>query len=371
MSIQSCAQSHFSGKKKIRDPGEPEEWCFVLDLRAVNDSVVRRVPQVPNSYTNLSQIPPNSTYLSVVDLANAIFSIPVHPDSQFWFAFSFQGKTYTFTQLCQGYCKLAMIYNEALSSSLEGLTLTLGSVLLQHVDDCLLATPTKEQCEKDTIALLCHLAKEGHKANLSKLQFVQKEVKFLGQLISEQGKRLAASRIEAIQKIPKPITKKQLISFLGMCSNCRMFIPDYAVIEAPLSAIAHGQGLQAHSHVTWTKEAELAFTQLKQMLQSTPTLGIPNPNRPFTQTVAEKNGCMTSVLLQEPGGRMCPVSYFSAKLDAVAAGLPMCLRTVAAAEKAVNASRDIVGYSELTLLVPHAVLQLLLEQKTAHMTTER
>ncbi|KAG1933982.1 transmembrane protein 161B [Pimephales promelas] len=39
----------------------------------------------------------------------------------------------------------------------------------------------------------------------------------------------------------------------------------------------------------------------------------------------------------------------------VARGLPACLRAVAAAERAVVASREFVGYSDLTLLVPHAV----------------
>lgn len=65
------------------------------------------------------------------------------------------------------------------------------------------------------------------------------------------------------------------------------------------------------------------------------------------------------------GERQRPVAYFSAKLDPVTAGLPACLRAVAAVEKAVNASHDTLGYSGLALRVPHAVSMILLEQKTS------
>lgn len=104
---------------------------------------------------------------------------------------------------------------------------------------------------------------------------------------------------------------------------------------------------------------------------TTPMLGLPNTSKPLTQTVDEKNGYMTSALLQEHGGKQRPVAYFSSKLDAVAASLPRCLRAVAAVEKAVMASHDIVSYADLTLLVPHAVSMILLEQKTAHLSAAR
>ena len=56
---------------------------------------------------------------------------------------------------------------------------------------------------------------------------------------------------------------------------------------------------------------------------------------------------------------MRPMTYFPGKLDPVAAGPP---RAVAGAEKDMYVSRDLVWYADLTLLVPHTVSMILLEQ---------
>nr|XP_040024957.1 uncharacterized protein LOC120812808 [Gasterosteus aculeatus aculeatus] len=354
--------------KKIRDAGKPTEWRFVQELKAVNAAVHARAPNVPNPYTILAQIPPEAKWFSVVDLSNAFFSVPVDKDSQFWFAFNFNGKPYTFTHLCQGYTESPTIYNDALRESLESVTLSPGSALLQYVDDCLIAAPNQAQCQTDTLKLFKHLAKEGQKASFSKLQFVSRNVRFLGHDISGEGKTLSRKRIAAIVSIPKPNTKKQMMSFLGMCSYCRSFIPNYSQMEHPLSNLIHGKNLTAHNKIIWTEEGLAAFTQIKCALQTPPTLGLPNPNKPFTQTVDERLGCLTSVLLQPHGDKLRPVAYFSAKLDPVAAGLPQCLRAVAAA---LTASRDIVGYAPLTLLVPHTVSLILLEQKSSHLSADK
>ncbi len=332
----------FPVKKITSNTSEPVTWRFVQDLQAVNSAVIARAARVPNPSTILSQIPQNAMYFTVVDLANTFFSLPVEEKSQFWFAFDFDNKGYTFTRLCQGYCESPTIYNEALRRSLEPLILSSGTALLQYVDDLLICARDEVTCVADTVTLLNHLAREGHKVSLTKLQFVKQEITFLGHTITPNSKAISEKRVKkAIKDVPRPLTKRQLLSFLGMCAYCRTFIPNYAFLEKPLRALTTGKGLRSCDKI----------------------------ERPFTQIVDEKHGFMSSVLLQTHGDRLRPVAYFSTKLDAVAAGLPHCLRAVAAAELAVLASREFVGYSDLTLMVPHAVSIILQEQKTSHLST--
>ena len=120
---------------------------------------------MPNPHTILSQIPSDAQIFSVVDLSDTFFSVPVNPDSKF--CFEFEGRSWTFIRLCQGYRESPTIYNAALKASLEPLQLTPGSALLQYVDDILLCSPSKQECERDTVTLLKHLHSCGQKASLS------------------------------------------------------------------------------------------------------------------------------------------------------------------------------------------------------------
>ncbi|XP_055366241.1 uncharacterized protein LOC114858685 [Betta splendens] len=314
-----------------------------------------------------SPVPPDACWFSVVDLANAAFSVPVHAESQRWFGFRFKGGGYTFSRLSQGFCDTSAILSETVRASLGRLQLTHGTALLQYTDDLMICSPTRDRCETDTLALLKHLAAEGYKASRSKLQFVQEKVTYLGYAITAEGKSNTPERIEKIQNTSKPETKQQLRSFLGKVSSFRSFIPNYSAVEAPLRSI---EPLEAQDEVTWTPEAERAFEDLKTASQTAPTLAFPDTSSPFTQTVDDRNGFMTSALLQKRGDTLRPVSYFSAKLDRGSAGLPPCLRAVAAAEKAVLASMKPVSGAALTLLSPHAV-KLLLERKSSQLSPEK
>lgn len=90
-----CNKPIFPVKKAAPSTG----WGMVQDLKAVNAAVIQRAPVVPDPHTLLNSLDPDAKVFMVIDLSNAFFSIPLHPDSQFWFAFTFEGKRYTYTRL--------------------------------------------------------------------------------------------------------------------------------------------------------------------------------------------------------------------------------------------------------------------------------
>lgn len=128
--------------------------------------------------------------LSVIDIINAFFSIPVHPDSQFWFAFTFQGKQYTWTRLPQGYCESPTIFSQVMSACMSKFNPPRDSQILLYVDDILLVSDTEEHCLIDTMALLDFLADQGHKVSKKKLQLVKHQVTYLGHSLTAEGRKI-------------------------------------------------------------------------------------------------------------------------------------------------------------------------------------
>ena len=60
------------------------------------------------------------------------------------------------------------------------------------------------------------------------MQLVQQKVTFLGHVISKDGKTLSNKHLAAIQQAPRPETVKQMLSFVGLCSYCRAYVPNFS-----------------------------------------------------------------------------------------------------------------------------------------------
>ena len=123
----------------------------VQDLRAINKVTVSLQPVVPSPYTLLSQIPGSVVWFTCLALKDAFFCLRLAPQSQPLFAFEWTESVtghqmpLTWTRLSQDFKNLPTLLGEALAADLADFPReTTGCVLLQYVDDLLLASDTQE-----------------------------------------------------------------------------------------------------------------------------------------------------------------------------------------------------------------------------------
>ncbi|XP_055463850.1 uncharacterized protein LOC129677215 [Psammomys obesus] len=340
----------------VKKPGTGD-YRPVQDLREVNKRVEDIHPTVPNPYNLLTGLPPTYVWYTVLDLKDAFFCLRLHPQSQPIFAFEWRDPELglsgqlTWTRLPQGFKNSPTLFDEALHRDLADFRVQNPAlILLQYVDDLLLAAETEEKCREGTKALLVTLGTLGYRASAKKAQICQKQVTYLGYQIRDGQRWLTEARKQTILSIPVPKSPRQLREFLGTAGFCRIWIPGFAEMAAPLYSLTKPGTL-----FTWENEQQKAFTAIKKALLTSPALGLPDLNKPFELFIDEKQGYAKGVLTQKLGPWRRPIAYLSKKLDPVATGWPPCLRMVAAIALLTKDSSKLTMGQPITVLAPHAV----------------
>lgn len=143
----------------VKKPGTGD-YRTVQDLREVNKRVEDLHPTVPNPYNLLSGLSPTHDWYTVLDLKDAFFCLRLHPNSQLLFAFEWRdpargiSSQLTWTRLPQGF-NSPTLFDEALHRDLAAFRVQHPSlILLQYVDDLLLAATSEEDCHRGTETLL-------------------------------------------------------------------------------------------------------------------------------------------------------------------------------------------------------------------------
>lgn len=243
------------------------------DYRPVQDLRVQDFhPTVPNLYSLLSSLPPDRVWYMVLDLKDAFFCLKLHPSCQHLFVFEWRDPDswvtgqLTWSRLPQGFKNSPTIFNEAFHQDWAHFRTSHPRVmLLQYVDDLLLAGTSAEECRKGTELLLKELPQLGYRASTKKAQICQQEVTYLGYLLKGGQRWLTEARKMAVTQIPTPGTPWQVREFLGAAGFCRLWNPGFASLAAPLYPLT-----KEGSPFYWGGEQQLAFDEIKKALLSAP-----------------------------------------------------------------------------------------------------
>ena len=182
------------------------------------------------------------------------------------------------------------------------------------------------------------------------------EIEFLAHIVGKGEVRPLQEKVEVINNIPPPKTKKQIRSFIGMIGFYRKFIPHFAEISACLTDLTKKN---LPNKVSCLPEHQKAFNCLKQALVSYPVLQNPDFSKQFVlQTDACDRGT-GAVLLQSDGTDLHPIVFISIKLLPREQRYIIVEKECLAIVKACNSLREYLIGKEFVIETDHYPLQWL------------
>jgi len=169
----------------------------------------------------MSKIPYEHKWFNVIDLKDAFWACPLDPESRYIFALEWEDpetgrkQQYRWTALPQGFTESPNLFGQELEKILETFQIPEGVMLLQYVYNLLISGEERSEVKEATNKLLNFLGEHGLRVSEDKLQCVEKEVKYLGHVVSEGRRRVNPEGIQGIVRLPLPKTKKELRKFGG------------------------------------------------------------------------------------------------------------------------------------------------------------
>ncbi len=129
----------------------------------------------------------------------------------------------------------------------------------------------KDHAEHDACLELVikRLGERGLTLNAAKCQFSMDTLTFVRMVLSGNGIRCAAEKVEAVTSVWEPQNATETCNFLGLVNYCGWFIPDLATISEPLRRLT-----KVGTPFVFGKEQKEAFDELKKCLSSAETWGI-------------------------------------------------------------------------------------------------
>ena len=175
---------------------------MILNLKCLNESVLYRHCKLESLNDVLNMVKQN-VWMGSIDLKDAYYSIPIHPDFQNFFTFQWEGVFYQFLALPNGFGPAVRAFSKTLKAPFKVLR-GKGHLSVIYIDDSFLQGDTYSSCQdniNETVSLLLKLGFTIHptKSILCPLQ----EITFLGFIINSKDMTIALTtrRSEAFARL--------------------------------------------------------------------------------------------------------------------------------------------------------------------------
>ena len=277
----------------------------VIDYRGLNDVTVKNKYPLPLMDELFDRVH-GAKLFTKIDLRTGFHQIKIHPDDREKTAFRTRFGSFEYTVLPMGLCNAPGTFMQLMNDTFRDV---LDRFVLVFLDDILVFSRTRAEHLKHVREVLVRLRKQKLYAKLSKCEFFQAQVEFLGHKIGATGLSVSQDKIDAVRGWPPPKNETEVRSFLGFANFYRRFVQGYSHIALPLSELTKND-----TKFEWGEAQQKAFVDLKRALSSAPVLLIPDPALPYTLNCDACRYAVGATLQQDQGQGLQPIAYRSRKL---------------------------------------------------------
>ena len=264
------------------DTGEPLKRRLCVDFRKVNELQqlvitegkskgqisIHPLPKINEMYAKLK----GARVFSTIDLRSGYHNIALGKDSRAKIAFVTPFGKYEFLMVPFGLAQAPAYFQLLMNKVLEEL-----SYAMTYLDDIIIFSKNELQHLEHLEEVFHWLRKAGLKMKCSKFDFFKSEIHSLGHLISADGISPFPDKLDTIKNMSVPKDVKEIQQFLGLTGYSENFVPRFADISRPLTAL-----MKKEMKFLWTTECQKLFELLKSFLCGEPILKYADTSKPYT-----------------------------------------------------------------------------------------
>ena len=339
-------------------PKKTGEKRFCIDYRRLNSITVKDKYPLPRIDETIDYLH-GAKFFSTLDLFSGYWQIEIEESDKQKTAFTTDDGHFEFNRMPFGLTNAPATFQRLINNVLRP---ALKKYALVYLDDVIIFSKTIEEHIQHIESVFKLLREAGLKIKLSKCTFLQKQVEYLGHIVTEKGIGPDPKKLLSITNYPTPKNCDELRSFLGLAGYYRKFVKNYADKAHSLTQLT-----KKDSEWEWGPEQQTAYHLLKDGLTSPPILSYPNFSREFIIHTDASGYGVGSVLaqIQEEKGieKEVVIAYTSQHLNNTQANWSTVEKEAYAIVHAVKTFYPYLYGRKFQVLTDHRPLQWLMTVK--------
>jgi hypothetical protein len=321
-----------------------------IDYRALNKLTIKNKYPLPRIDELLDRLS-GAKYFSKIDLRSGYHQIRIASEDIPKTAFRTRYGHFEFMVLPFGLTNAPATFMHLMQSIFFPY---LDKFVIVFLDDILVFSKTREEHDQHLRQVLEVLRQNKLYAKLSKCEFYQTTISFLGHKITQDGIHMEPDKVAAVKDWPIPKDISDVRSFLGLAGYYRKFVKGFSKIAAPLTELLH-KAIKWQ----WGELQQTAFNQLKEAVTTAPVLIIPDSTKQFVVVTDASGYAVGAALCQDHGNGLQPCAYLSHKMNEAEKNYPVHQQEQLAIIHALREWRHYLMGNKFIIRTDHRSLQYL------------